>query len=430
MIAPPLNDQDCLGPTTDQIVAALEAKNPAIVDLAQRFTNTDDLAAWFRTLPQRDDNGDPAERPKVHACRPAQRLQFDNPEPNCYERSCRFVGTAELIEPDRVYRLATITTPNGLHTFPTRDGEPVILDPLGVRNAPSRRLPPEEPTAVRRLRLQRLIGLDENKGIRFDLANARKAKARGVPTWVDGRPIDEAIASYEKALALFQQRLADLDTEDDSGEETRNSAPVDTGSGPITLTPAQAIDWIAELAMVRANLLPGGIRRVENGHRAMRGVLVLRPICVADIRDVALALALAEREASGVGLGALKVVHSTARAIDALDQLAAERATTPPRNNPLASLAVGVLANNKELQSLVGALARVAGRIAGGIGLEAAKVKLNDVGIGAPVIGAFEKELNREGLTLGALARPAPIVGSLDAMTPQALAGRWLAQKL
>src|SRR5690606_6792805 len=153
----------------------------------------------------------------------------------------------------------------------------------------------------------------------------RKAKARGVPTWVDGRPIDEAIASYEKALALFQQRLADLDAEEAANDDTeagmRNSALADAGPGSITLTPAQAIDWIAELAMARANLLPGGIRRVENGHRAMRGVLVLRPICIADIRDVALALALAEREARAVGLGALKVVHSTARAIDTLDQL-------------------------------------------------------------------------------------------------------------
>jgi hypothetical protein len=109
------------------------------------------------------------------------------------------------------------------------------------------------------------------------------------------------------------------------------------------------------------------------------------------------------------------------------------RATTPPRNDPFTSLALGALGSlvsSNELQSLVGSLARVAGRIAGGIGVEAAKVKLNDVGIGAPVIRAFEKELNREGLSLGPLARPTPMVGSLDAMTPQALAGRWLAQKL
>lgn len=84
MIAPPLNDYECLCPTTDQIVAELSAQNPAMVDLAARFTNTDDLAAWFRTLPQRDDNGSPEEGPKVEACRPPQRLQLDNPSPNCF----------------------------------------------------------------------------------------------------------------------------------------------------------------------------------------------------------------------------------------------------------------------------------------------------------------------------------------------------------
>jgi hypothetical protein len=181
--------------------------------------------------------------------------------------------------------------------------------------------------------------------------------------------------------------------------------------------------------MARADRVVGGTRRIENGHRAMRGVLVLRPICIADVRDVALVLALAEREARAHGLGGLKVVHSTARAIDALDQLAAARATSP-RNSPFASVALGTIMNNKELQQLVGGLARVAGRIAGGIGLEAAKLKLASVGVSSPVIAAFEKELNREGLSLGPLAKPAPMVGSLDAMTPQALAGRWLAQKL
>ena len=424
MIAPPINDHECLGPTTDQIIAEVAAGNPAIVDLAARFSNTDDLAAWFRTLPQRDDDGDPADGPKVAACRPPQRLQLDNPSPNCFERASRWTGAAELIEPDRLYRLATVSTPNGLHTFPTRDGQPVNLDPIGVRNTPVRRRLPV-PSAVdndtRRLRLQRLIGLDETKGIRGDLARACRAKELGHSTWVDGRPIDEAIASYEKGLAHFRAQLDAIATSDD--DVHRNSA------GPVMLTPTQAIDWIAELAMRRGDRVVGGTRRIENGHRAMRGVLVLRPICIADVRDVALVLALAEREARAHGLGDLKVVHSTARAIDSLDQLAATRATAP-RNSPLASFALGTLANNRELQQLVGGLARVAGRIAGGIGLEAAKLKLASVGVGQPVISAFEKELNREGLSLGPLAKPSPMVGSLDAMTPQALAGRWLAQKL
>lgn len=407
MIAPPINDHDCLGPTTDQIIAEVEAQNPAIVDLAAQFANTDDLAAWFRTLPQRDDHGISSDGPKVEACSPPQRLQLDSPSPNCFERSARFIGTAELIEPDRVYRLATTTTPQGLHTFPTRDGEPVILDPHNARNA-------HVDDATRRLRLQRLIGLDETKGVRGDLARAKRSKELGHTTWADGRPIDDAIASLEKALAHFRSELTAI-TPDTTA---RNHA------GPIMLTPRQAVDWIADLALARADRVNGGPRRIENGRRAMCGVLVLRPICIADVRDVALVLALAEREARAYGPGALKVVHSTARAIDKVDQIAAERASGATRNSPRVSFAF------KSLEPLLGALARVGGRVAGGVGLEALKLKLASVGVSPPVISAFEKELNREGLSLGPLAKPSPLVGSLDAMTPQALAGRWLAQKL
>ena len=42
----------------------------------------------------------------------------------------------------------------------------------------------------------------------------------------------------------------------------------------------------------------------------------------------------------------------------------------------------------------------------------------------------IEQELNREGLSLGPLAKPSPMLGSLSAMTPEALGGRWLAGKL
>lgn len=424
MIAPPLNDHACLAPTTDLIVAEIAAQNPSIVDLAGRFSTTDDLAAWFRTLPQRDDVGAISDGPKVGACRPPQRLDFDNPEPNCFERAAKFCAAAELIEPDREYRLATVSTPNGLHTFPMRDGAPVILDPPGTRNTPGS----SDDRAVRRLRIQRLIGLDDRKGLRFDLANARRAKELGHTTWLDGRPIDQAIASYETALERFRATLAELDAEE-ATSTVRNTSLLPAPTEAVTMTPAQAIDWIVELAMERAEYVAGGVRRIENGHRAMRGVLVLRPIAAEDVRDVALVLALAERAARTYGLVGLKIVHSAAIAIDALDQVATTRAVAPPRNFPWV-VALSALANNKELQSLLGPLTRVGGRIAVDAGLEALKLKLNSAGIAPPVITAFEKELNREGLTLGALAKPAAMVGSLDAMTPQALAGRWIAQKL
>lgn len=422
MIASPMNDHGCLGPTTDQIRAELADGNPALFELATRFTNTDDLAEWFRTLPQRDDNGIPGDGPKVDACRPAQRLRFDAPDPNCFERSARFIGAAELIAPEHVYRLTTISTPNGLHTFPTRDGEPINLDPQGVRNTP-RSMPPTTSTATRRLRIQRLIGFDETKGVRGELSRACRAKDLGHSTWVHGEPIDDAIASYGKALARYQTRLAELDAE---GGCARNGM----SPGPMVLTPMQAVDWIADLARDRVEPLPGMLRHVDRGHRAMRGALLLIPICLADAQAVALVLALAEREARAYGMPAIKVVHSTARAIDALDLAATDQRTSPTRNiGPLATLALGVL-NDKDLHSWLGGVARVGGRILGGAGSEVVKSRLATMGVSQPVLSALQKELNREGLTLGAVSRPSPMPGSLDAMTPQALAGRWLAQKL
>ena len=266
-------------------------------------------------------------------------------------------------------------------------------------------------------------------------SRALRAKAQGHTTGADGKPIDESIDVYERALNRYQLILVELDALEASEDADPRNARLRNAADPVVLTPTQAIDWIAELAMVRADRVVGGTRRIENGHRAMRGVLVLRPICIADVRDVALVLALAEREARGYGLGGLKIIHSAARAIDAIDQLAAQRVTAPEtpstttRNNPLAMMALSAFANNKELQQMLAPLLRVVGRVGAGVGLEAAKVKLASVGVSPPLITALEKELNREGLSLGPLASPSPMVGSLDAMTPQALAGRWLAQK-
>ena len=56
-----------------------------------------------------------------------------------------------------------------------------------------------------------------------------------------------------------------------------------------------------------------------------------------------------------LGLADLKIVHSTARALDVLDQQAAQRATAP-RNNPWALFALNAIAGNKDLQNLLGAL--------------------------------------------------------------------------
>src|SRR5206468_4130270 len=107
---------------------------PVITEIAEKHPTTASLAAWIRTLPQRDDDGDDKDGPKVEACEPPQRLRIPAPDPNCVERSALYVAVAELIDPEPVRQLATLDTPIGLHTFPIENGAPVILDPRVQRN--------------------------------------------------------------------------------------------------------------------------------------------------------------------------------------------------------------------------------------------------------------------------------------------------------
>jgi hypothetical protein len=121
----------------------------------------------------------------------------------------------------------------------------------------------------------------------------------------------------------------------------------------------------------------------------------------------------------------VRIVHTTAHAVD---RLAADRwldEQSAPRN----AFRVGNYTIRPNTP-LLGALARIGGRIAGNVGIETLKLKLATLGVTPPVLGAVERELNKEGISLGRLATPPPILGSLSAMTPEALAGRWLAGKI
>jgi hypothetical protein len=390
-----------------------------------------------------------------------------------------------------VRRLATVNTPNGLHTFPTEDGVPVILDPDQSRNAlraglfrigrnsiaplrlqPTYRrqkveeritglhadlehvraakakgettwegrpiddaiathekrlvvaqgildeIPRNTETATRRVRIERLIGTDETKGVRGDLARARKAKAAGHTTWVDGRSIDDAIASYEKALANYRRSLDEL---------PRN---VGTAARPVVaLTPTEAVDFVVALAAEPAARFKNGSRRVRNGHRAMRAALAGRPLCVGEVGDVAFVLALAYREAAMWGAPGQRVVRTCAQAIDRLDQNAARSwlAEQSPRN--AAELKLGRY-TIKPNTPLLEALGRVGLRLGGKVATQALRVKLATMGVSPTALTSIEGELNREGLSLGPLAAPPPMLGSLSALTPDAIAGRWLASRI
>ncbi|MCW5803925.1 MAG: hypothetical protein KIT31_16240 [Deltaproteobacteria bacterium] len=134
MIGVPFNDLTCLGSITQTIAGLVQDRDPAIVEIASKHTTTEGLAAWIRTLPQRDDTGEPNDGPKVVECDPEQRLRIPASDPNCVERSALYLAASELIDPGPVRQLATLDTPIGLHTFPLESGAPIVLDPRVPRN--------------------------------------------------------------------------------------------------------------------------------------------------------------------------------------------------------------------------------------------------------------------------------------------------------
>lgn len=84
MIALPLNDRDCLGALTEDIARRVRERDPALVEIAAPHATTEELAVWIRSLPQRDDEGDPNDGPKLEACDPPQRLDLGSKVPNCF----------------------------------------------------------------------------------------------------------------------------------------------------------------------------------------------------------------------------------------------------------------------------------------------------------------------------------------------------------
>ncbi len=129
MIGLPYNDHQCLGAIT-QILATMVAEgDPVLLELAAQYPTTRELVDYIRSLPQRDDLGDPKDGPRVHACSPPQRVRIGAEDPNCVERGALLVAVEEINRPQHTYQLATVDTPVGLHTFPLIDGKPIVLDP-------------------------------------------------------------------------------------------------------------------------------------------------------------------------------------------------------------------------------------------------------------------------------------------------------------
>ena len=317
MIGLPFNDLRCLSSVTEVIAELVEHKDPVIVELAAQYPTTESLVNWIRSLPQRDDVGDPDDGPKVDECKPPQRLRIPAPDMNCIERASTFIAVAELIDPRPVRQLATLDTPIGLHTFPVENGAPVILDPRVPRNC-----------------------LD--CGVMF------------------------------------------------------------LSESPVAIAPRDAVEWTAQLAEAGATHFRNGPSLVRKARDVMMRLVDegVAPANEWEIDAVAWLLALAEGVARKYGKRALAVVRSTAQAIADISEALLAR-DQEQRN---LSLEIGGL--RLKPAPWVSALAKIAGRVGLDVGAAALKAKLATYGISADMVGVVEEELNREGLTLGALAKP------------------------
>jgi hypothetical protein len=170
--------------------------------------------------------------------------------------------------------------------------------------------------------------------------------------------------------------------------------------GPIGLTPREAIEWTAQLAEVGAAQVRNGVSRVRRARNAMVRLIETGqpPADANQIDAIAWLLSLAEHAAKRYGRRALAIVRSTAQAIaDLIDEALA-------RTSRNLSLEIGGVKLSPA--PWTSALARIAARVGVDVGVVALRSKLATMGVTNQMIGVLEEELNREGLTLGAIARP------------------------
>ncbi len=332
MIGLPVNDHACLGQITEVITELVRSGDPVIAELAEQYRTRSALVCWIRSLPQRDDEGDPKDGPKADECNPPQRIRIPAADPNCVERAALYLAVAELLDPRTMRQLATIDTAGGPHTFPVEAGEPVVLDPTMTRNA---------------LR----GGLYRNSG------------------------------------------------------------------GPVEMTPYEAVDWICQLAAEAASTFRGGVERMARAREAMRACLAGGGLAADSLEDVALALVLAEREARAYGPTGVLVVETTREVLAELEA----------RSHRNARRGIGLRLGRYEVRPYtgsLGALARIGGRVGSRVGGAALRAYLVTQGVPPSLVDELEGELRREGLTLGSVAAPAPVPGTLAALAADAVVKR------
>ena len=169
---------------------------------------------------------------------------------------------------------------------------------------------------------------------------------------------------------------------------------------PVAVEARAAVEWTTRLAEAGAAPLRNGPNRVRRARNALMRLVDqgAAPADADELEAIAWMLGLAERVARTYGPRALAIVRSTAHAIaDLADEVLAR--TT--RN-----VALELDGMRLEPSPWMSGLARIAARVGFDVGAIALRGKLLSLGVGDEMLGMVEQELNREGLSMGPLARP------------------------
>ena len=340
------NDLTCLGAITEAVADLVGRRDPLLMELAAKHPSTEALAAWIRSLPQRDDEGIPSDGPKVEACEPMQRLRIPAPDPNCVERAALYLGVAELIDPWPVRQLATLDLDWGRHTFPIEFGAPIVLDPRVTSEA-----------------------------LRHGLAQRNQ--------------VPPASAAVPSAFVAVDERR------------------------PVAIEVTEALEYTAQLAEAGARHVRNGPSRARLARNAIRSFVETGtpPSDERTVDAMGWFFATAEQVARAYGARALAIVRTTAQAIaDLIDDVLARQ----QRN-----LSFEIGGTSYKVPDWVSGVGSLVGRVGLDIGSLYLAPKLAAMGITGQMLQLVEEELNRDGLTLGPLAKPgtsmASALGSLSA---------------
>jgi hypothetical protein len=183
---------------------------------------------------------------------------------------------------------------------------------------------------------------------------------------------------------------------------------------PVRMTPYEAVDWVCQIAAEAASTFRGGVERMARARDAMRAALFGEAIPADAMEDVALALVLAEREARAYGPTGIVVVNTV---YDVLAELEA-KALRNARRRRRARIGIRPYPGSLE------ALARISGRVGSRVGGAALRAFLATKGVPPSIIDEVEHELRREGMTLGPVASPVAMPGTLAAFAADAVTKR------